>query len=120
MLPTIAGTWEVLAASDASDDAPSLVAASVKITLQTNRPGGATQETLIEGQIVEGAFSGKATRQLDPNGENPVTTVNIGHGLPRALVANGVSVASVADIDAYGLLTAVEESQRRQRGPRRA
>ena len=50
-----------------------------------------------------------------PNGENPVTTVNIGHGLPRALVANGVSVASVADIDAYGLLTAVEEAQRRQR-----
>ena len=53
-----------MADSDASDDAPSLVAASVKITLQTNRPGGATQETLIEGQIVEGAFSGKATRQL--------------------------------------------------------
>ena len=58
---------------------------------------------------------GKATSQLDPNGENPVTTVNIGLGLPRALVANGVSVASVADIGAYGLLTAVEEAQRRQR-----
>jgi uncharacterized protein (DUF1501 family) len=58
---------------------------------------------------------GKATRQLDPHGENPVTTVNIGHGLPRALVADGVSVASVADIGAYGLLTAVEEAQRRQR-----
>ena len=50
--------------STTSDDTPSLVEASVKITLQTNRPGGDTQETLIEGQIAEGAFSGKATRQL--------------------------------------------------------
>ena len=57
---------------------------------------------------------GKATRQLDPQGENPVTTVNIGPGLPRALVAGGVSIASVADINAYGLFTSFEKKQQRQ------
>ncbi len=57
---------------------------------------------------------GKATRQLDPRGENPVTAVNVGFGLPRALVADGVSVASVSDISAYGLLTEMERKDRRQ------
>ena len=57
---------------------------------------------------------GKATRQLDPDSENPVTTVNIGFGLPRALVADGVSVASVSDINAYGMLTSVEQEELRQ------
>ncbi len=56
---------------------------------------------------------GKAARQLDPKGENPVTTVNIGQGLPRALSADGVSVASVADINAYGMLTSVEQQEQR-------
>jgi len=57
----------------------------------------------------------RAIRDLDPQGENPVTAVNIGHGLPRALVAPGVSVASVADLASYGMLTAVEEKKVRQR-----
>ena len=56
---------------------------------------------------------GKATRQIDPNGENPVTTVNVGQGLPRALVADGVSAASVANIDTYGMLTSVERVEKR-------
>ena len=46
---------------------------------------------------------GRAIREIDPNGENPVTAGNFGHGLPRALVAPGVSVASVADLSTYGL-----------------
>lgn len=58
---------------------------------------------------------GKATRQIDPDGENPVTTVNVGQGLPRSLVADGVSVASVSNIEAYGLLTSVEKAEQRQR-----
>ena len=41
---------------------------------------------------------GRTTRELDPEGENPITAVNIGQGLPRALVTPGVSVASVADL----------------------
>ena len=58
---------------------------------------------------------GRAVRELDPNAENPVTAVNIGQGLPRALVAPGVSVASVADLSTYGLLTSVEQDSVREK-----
>ncbi len=56
---------------------------------------------------------GRAIRDLDPSGDNPVTGVNIGQGLPRALTVPGVSVASVADLSTYGLLTSIEEEERR-------
>jgi len=56
---------------------------------------------------------GQAIRELDPEGANPVTAVNVGYGLPRALVAPNVSVASVADLSTYGLLTAIEQKQQR-------
>jgi len=56
---------------------------------------------------------GRTIRDLDPRGENPVTGVNIGQALPRALVVPGVSVASVADLSTYGLLTNIEEEARR-------
>jgi uncharacterized protein (DUF1501 family) len=58
---------------------------------------------------------GRAIRDIDPNGENPITAVNIGQALPRALVAPGVSVASVADASNYGLLTSVEEKEQRDK-----
>ena len=57
---------------------------------------------------------GRAMREIDPNGENPVTGVNIGQALPRALVAPGVSVASVADLSTYGLLTSIEQQEQRE------
>ncbi len=56
---------------------------------------------------------GRVTRELDPDGENPVTTVNFGQGLPRALLADGVSAASVSDLSSYGMLTAVEQKDKR-------
>jgi len=56
---------------------------------------------------------GRALKNLDPNGENPVTGVNVDMALPRALVAPGVSVASVADLANYGLLTNIEQEQQR-------
>ena len=56
---------------------------------------------------------GRALKELDPNSENPVTGVNIGQALPRAMVAPGVSVASVGDLATYGLLTSVEEQEQR-------
>jgi uncharacterized protein (DUF1501 family) len=58
---------------------------------------------------------GRTSRELDPSGENPVTSVNIGQALPRALVAPGVSVASVADLSNYGLLTSIEQQAQRDR-----
>ena len=47
---------------------------------------------------------GAALRDLDPNGENVLTGINIGRGLPRALVCKGVPVASVGNLETYGLL----------------
>ena len=56
---------------------------------------------------------GKAIRDIDPRGENPIIGVNIGQALPRALVVPGVPVASVNDLTTYGLLTNVEEENKR-------
>jgi len=56
---------------------------------------------------------GRATKQMDPNSENVLTSVNFGRGLPRALVMDGVPVASVGNLETYGLLTGIEgENQR--------
>lgn len=71
--------------------------------------------TIDTEKIGEEGWLGRAIRQLDPKGENPVTAVNVGQGLPRALVAPGASVASVADLNSYGMLTAIEEQDKRDR-----
>ena len=55
---------------------------------------------------------GRATKFLDPNKENVLTSVNFGNGLPRALAMPGVSVASVSDLATYGILTGLEQDQR--------
>ncbi len=56
---------------------------------------------------------GRAIRDLDPKGDNPITGVNIGQALPRALTVPGVPVASVSDLNTYGLLTNIEDENRR-------
>ena len=58
---------------------------------------------------------GRAIRDIDPDKENVLTAVNIGRGLPRALVAPGVPVTSVGDLDNVGLMTSIEERDRRDR-----
>ncbi len=63
---------------------------------------------------VEG-WLGKVIADLDPSKENVLTGVNFGRGLPRALAKEGVPVASVGDLDTYGLLTGIDgEDQRNQ------
>ena len=62
--------------------------------------------------ITEG-WLGKAIRELDPNRENVLTAVNFGRGLPRALAAPGVSVASVGDLESYGVLTGIDGEDQR-------
>ena len=57
---------------------------------------------------------GRAIRELDPGGDNPVTAVNVGYGLPRALLAPNASVASVSDLEAYGMLSSIEQQQQRE------
>ena len=56
---------------------------------------------------------GQAIAQLDPNGSNVVTAVNFANGLPRALAAPNVPVASVGDLENYGLLTGVAGVEQR-------
>ena len=50
---------------------------------------------------------GRVLRDLDPQGENVLTGVNFGRGLPRALALSGVPVASVAVLETYGVLTGI-------------
>jgi uncharacterized protein (DUF1501 family) len=55
---------------------------------------------------------GRAIKALDPKAENVLTGVNFGRGLPRALAMSGVPVASVGNLETYGVLTEMEEEQR--------
>ena len=55
-----------------------------------------------------------AVRDMDPVGDNVLTAVNFGRGLPRALVAKGVSVASVGNLATYGLLPDVTDDTMRR------
>tara|TARA_B100001750_G_C15470780_1_gene579667 strand:- start:63 stop:1208 length:1146 start_codon:yes stop_codon:yes gene_type:complete len=56
---------------------------------------------------------GKATRELDPKGNNVLTAVNFGRGLPRALAVPGVPVTSVGNLENYGLMTGIDDNQDR-------
>ena len=58
---------------------------------------------------------GRATREIDPNKENVVTTVSFGPSLFRALALPGVPVACVDDLENYGLLTGIQEEQQRMK-----
>ena len=58
-------------------------------------------------KIATDGWLGKAVREIDPRAENVLTAVNFGRGLPRALSLAGVPVASVAQLDSYGLLTSL-------------
>jgi len=56
---------------------------------------------------------GRAIREIDPKADNVLTGVNFGRGLPRALAAPGVPVASVGDLETYGVLTGIEGKDQR-------
>jgi uncharacterized protein (DUF1501 family) len=56
---------------------------------------------------------GRVIKELDPKAENVLTGVNFGRGLPRALAKEGVPVASVGNLETYGLLTGIEGQDQR-------
>ena len=68
---------------------------------------GETKSVGTEGWL------GRAIRELDPRGENVLTGVNFGRGLPRALFAKYVPVASVGDLNTYGLFPDIEDDESR-------
>ena len=61
---------------------------------------------------VEG-WLGRTIKAIDPNGENVLTGVNFGRGMPRALAMEGVAAASVGDLNSYGLLSDIERENER-------
>ena len=62
---------------------------------------------------VEG-WLGATIRDLDPQGDNVLTGVNFGRGLPRALACKGVPVASVGNLETYGLMLDVHDEMTRR------
>ena len=56
---------------------------------------------------------GRVLKEIDPNAENVLCGVNFGRGLPRALVMEGVPVASVGNLETYGLLTGIDGDDQR-------
>ena len=69
--------------------------------------------TAEPAKMVTDGWLGRAIRDLDPNKENVLTGVNFGRGLPRALAAPGVSVASVGNLETYGVLTGIQGQDQR-------
>jgi uncharacterized protein (DUF1501 family) len=66
----------------------------------------------VEKMGTEG-WLGQATRDMDPNKENVLTSVSFGPGLFRALTLPGVPMAAVDDLDSYGLFTDISSEQQR-------
>ena len=65
------------------------------------------EKVLTEGWI------GRTLRDLDPKAENVLGGINFGRGLPRAMSCPGVPVASVGNLDTYGLFPSVKNDKDR-------
>ena len=68
---------------------------------------GETKSVGTEGWL------GRAIKELDPKSENVLTGVNFGRGLPLSLYAKNVPVASVGNLDTYGLFPDIEDDESR-------
>ncbi|MDP7578323.1 MAG: DUF1501 domain-containing protein [SAR202 cluster bacterium] len=69
--------------------------------------------TALPDDIGNEGWLGRAIRELDPKGENVLTGVNFGRGLPRALAVRGVPVASVGNLETYGLFSDISDDSSR-------
>jgi uncharacterized protein (DUF1501 family) len=65
-------------------------------------------------KIGKEGWLGRVIRTLDPKGDNVLTGINFGRGLPRALGCRGVPVASVGNLETYGLYPDLQEERSRQ------
>lgn len=61
--------------------------------------------------IAADGWLGRTIRDLDPDHKNVITGINFGRGLPRALHAKGVPVASVGDLETYGLMPDINDKR---------
>ena len=69
--------------------------------------------TALPDEIGTEGWLGRVIRDLDPTSENVLTGVNFGRGLPRALAVRGVPVASVGNLENYGLFTDIADEATR-------
>jgi uncharacterized protein (DUF1501 family) len=65
-------------------------------------------------KIVTEGWLGKTIRELNPSGDNVVTGISFGKGLPRAMVSPGVPVTSVSDLDSFGVMSTITADQQRE------
>ena len=70
--------------------------------------------TALAEEVGTEGWLGRAIRDMDPNGENVLTGVNFGRGLPRAMGCPGVPVASVGDLETYGLFPDIQDQALRE------
>ena len=69
--------------------------------------------TAQPADIAPEGWLGQAIRELDPKSENVVMGVNFGRGLPRAMYAKDVPVASVGNLETYGLMPDIKDEAAR-------
>ncbi len=70
--------------------------------------------TALPEDIGNEGWLGRTIRELDPKGDNVLTGVNFGRGLPRALGCRGVPVASVGNLETYGLFPDMQDEALRK------
>ena len=70
--------------------------------------------TALPEEIGTEGWLGRVIRELDPHGENVLTGVNFGRGLPRSMNVKGVRVASVGNLETYGLFPDMEDAYLRK------
>ena len=71
--------------------------------------------TAVPETIGRDGWLGRAIREMDPAGDNVLTGVNFGRGLPRVLQCEGVPVASVGSLESYGLFPDIQDEAPRAR-----
>ena len=70
--------------------------------------------TAESAHVADSGWLGRTIRELDPDARNVITGINFGRGLPRALHCRGVPVASVGNLETYGLMPDIEDRKTRE------
>ena len=70
--------------------------------------------TALPDDVGQEGWLGRVIREMDPSSENVLTGINFGRGLPRALGVKGVPVASVGNLDTYGLFPDMKDEAMRK------
>ncbi len=70
--------------------------------------------TAESAHVADSGWLGRTIREIDPEAKNVITGINFGRGLPRALHARGVPVASVGNLETYGLMPDIEDRKTRE------